>query len=108
MSNLHKLCGLLNKDSQTQRVYYQVSILFPIPTCLDYLSQEGYGNFADPGLLDPFYKSITDHLDKTLDWYLSLHLLEAYKWLMREYHIGDKLLLFGTPPFNICCKVFMY
>jgi Uncharacterized alpha/beta hydrolase domain (DUF2235) len=45
-------------------------------------------------------------MDTNVNSYLSLHLHDAYKWLMEEYHTGDKLFLFGTPPSDTCCKGF--
>ncbi|KAH9982954.1 hypothetical protein BGW80DRAFT_55820 [Lactifluus volemus] len=78
LSNLHKLCGLFNNGSKSQVVYFQ----------------PGY-HFPNLHPLDPYYTTVIKKLDKHLDWYLSVHLHDAYKWLMQEYCIGDKILLFG-------------
>jgi Uncharacterized alpha/beta hydrolase domain (DUF2235) len=99
----------------SQVVIFQVSTFFPIPPCLHMnhifiISQKGYGDFSDFNAPVSYYASIKKKLDlkldKIFDQHLSLRLLRAYKWLMREYHIGDKLFLFGTPPSDTCCKGF--
>jgi uncharacterized protein (DUF2235 family) len=45
---------------------------------------------------------ITNKLDKIFDLYIAYHILEAYKFLVRNYHPGDQIFFFGAllTPFD--------
>ncbi|KAH9981078.1 hypothetical protein BGW80DRAFT_1268256 [Lactifluus volemus] len=81
LSNVQKLVGLFNIPSDLQVVYVQ-------PT---------YGKFnewrANAG--SRLYAMITNKLDKIFDLYIAYHILEAYKFLVRNYHPGDQIFFFG-------------
>ncbi|TDL22153.1 hypothetical protein BD410DRAFT_788855 [Rickenella mellea] len=77
-TNVVKLFSLLKKD-QHQLCYYQA----------------GIGTYLDPGVLTPMILWSAKLLDQAVAWYLDSHVMAGYKFIMQNYHPGDKICLFG-------------
>ncbi|KAL4073212.1 hypothetical protein V8B97DRAFT_198361 [Scleroderma yunnanense] len=79
-TNVVKLFALLHKDDvDRQRCYYQ----------------PGVGTYFQPGVVSPLFAWWAKLLDEAIAWYLDEHVMDGYKFLMRNYCKGDKICLFG-------------
>ncbi|KAF8955953.1 hypothetical protein BDZ97DRAFT_1764234 [Flammula alnicola] len=80
-TNVVKFFSLLKKDADLdeQLCYYQA----------------GVGTFFDPGVVSPIFEWGAKVLDEAFAWYLDVHVMDGYKFLMQNYCIGDKICLFG-------------
>ncbi|KIO25633.1 hypothetical protein M407DRAFT_25010 [Tulasnella calospora MUT 4182] len=80
-TNVVRFFSLLRKDQPwNQVIYYQ-------PGIGTYLAQgSGYSSLA------MWYLK---QVDKWLGWYLAAHIMDGYRFLMRNYRPGDKICLFG-------------
>jgi len=57
--------------------------------------QAGIGTYIKPGVVAPIFRHFAETLDKMFAWYLSEHIIEGYRFLMQNYHEGDKIYIFG-------------
>ncbi|KAG1742356.1 uncharacterized protein EDB91DRAFT_1336135 [Suillus paluster] len=110
-SNVVKFVSLLKKDTDSQLSYYQVCacavpqrIHYPIadhPRCsnkgteVPLIIQAGVGTYFSPGVVSPMFTWLAKILDEAFAWYLDVHVMEGYKFLMDNYRPGDKICLFG-------------
>ncbi|KAG6330897.1 hypothetical protein ID866_8191 [Astraeus odoratus] len=79
-TNVVKLFSALRKeDTDEQRTYYQ----------------PGIGTYFQPGVVSPMFAWGAKLLDEAIAWYLDEHVMDGYKFLMRNYRKGDKICLFG-------------
>jgi uncharacterized protein (DUF2235 family) len=58
--------------------------------------QAGIGTYIQPGVVSSIFRAPARLLDEMLAWYLSEHIIDGYKFLMQNYHKGDKIYLFGS------------
>ena len=73
--------------------YVSLSVLMP----LKYNLVAGVRGCLKPGsLVQPLFCWAQPTLDKLFGVYISVHIQEAYKFIMDEYNPGDKICLFGT------------
>ncbi|KAF8443037.1 hypothetical protein L210DRAFT_3643925 [Boletus edulis BED1] len=79
-TNVVKFFGLLNKDCTDQQVAYY---------------QAGVGTYFAPGVVSPLWLWFASLMDEAVAWYLDEHVMAGYKFLMDNYHAGDKICLFG-------------
>ncbi|KAG1742345.1 uncharacterized protein EDB91DRAFT_308015 [Suillus paluster] len=110
-SNVVKFVSLLKKDTDSQLSYYQVCacavpqrIYYPIadhPRCsnkgtqVPLIIQAGIGTYFSPGVVSPTFTWLAKILDEAFAWYLDVHVMEGYRFLMDNYRPGDKICLFG-------------
>lgn len=79
-TNVVKLYSLLRKDKvEEQLCYYQA----------------GIGTYIRPGVVWPLFSWAAEILDEAIAWYLYQHVMDGYNFLMQNYNVGDKVLLFG-------------
>ncbi|KAN0124133.1 Uncharacterized alpha/beta hydrolase domain (DUF2235) domain containing protein [Lactarius tabidus] len=79
-TNVVKLYSILKKDDpKSQLCYYQARI----------------GTYFQPGVVSPFFRVAAQALDEMFAWYLSEHIIDGYKFLMQNYHEGDRICIFG-------------
>jgi len=79
-TNVVKLYSLLKKDkAEEQLTYYQA----------------GIGTYFQPGVVQPIFQWAAQILDEAFAWYLYQHVQDGYEFLMQNYNVGDKVLLFG-------------
>ncbi|KAG0703790.1 hypothetical protein DFH29DRAFT_915099 [Suillus ampliporus] len=78
-TNVVKFVSLLKKDADSQLCYYQA----------------GVGTYFSPGVVSPMFTWLAKILDEAFAWYLDVHVMEGYKFLMDNYQPGDKICLFG-------------
>jgi uncharacterized protein (DUF2235 family) len=57
--------------------------------------QPGIGTFGPPGVWSRIKRWFVTRLDLAIAWLLSDHVTDAYRFLMRYYHEGDSIFLFG-------------
>ncbi|KAI9455900.1 hypothetical protein BJY52DRAFT_1188119 [Lactarius psammicola] len=79
-TNVVKLYSLFNKDHAGEQLCYY---------------QAGVGTYTEPGLISSFFQWVAKTLDKAIAWYLYQHILDGYRFLMRNYNAGDRVCLFG-------------
>jgi len=79
-TNVVKLFGLLRKDCpDLQAIYYQ----------------PGLGTYFAPGVVSPLLTRIASLADEGIAWYLDVHIMNGYQFLMSNYRAGDKICIFG-------------
>ncbi|GJJ08031.1 hypothetical protein Clacol_002238 [Clathrus columnatus] len=78
-TNVIKLFGVLEKDSDEQLIYYQ----------------PGVGTYAAPGVMAGIQSWFAKLIDEAVAWYLDLHVMGGYNFLMQNYREGDRICLFG-------------
>ncbi|PBK58558.1 hypothetical protein ARMSODRAFT_1028161 [Armillaria solidipes] len=79
-SNIVQLFSLLKKDDRSkQMVYYQ----------------SGIGTYTSPQIAIPFMSKIYKTVDVMIAWDLDAHVMAGYEFLMRNYHAGDRICIFG-------------
>ncbi|KAG1748599.1 hypothetical protein EDB19DRAFT_1682574 [Suillus lakei] len=78
-TNVVKFVSFLKKDTDSQLCYYQA----------------GVGTYFSPGVVSPMFTWLAKILDEAFAWYLDVHVMEGYKFLMDNYRPGDKICLFG-------------
>jgi hypothetical protein len=78
-TNVVKLYSMLRKDKTEQVTYYQA----------------GIGTYYEPGVVTPMFQWAAKILDEAFAWYLYQHVMDGYKFLMQNYNVGDKVLIFG-------------
>ncbi|KAI9455901.1 hypothetical protein BJY52DRAFT_1121569 [Lactarius psammicola] len=79
-TNVVKLYSMLRKDKVEEQVTYY---------------QAGIGTYIQPGVVSPLFRWAAEILDEAIAWYLYQHVMDGYKFLMQNYNVGDKVLLFG-------------
>ncbi|KAH9178543.1 hypothetical protein EDB89DRAFT_954272 [Lactarius sanguifluus] len=79
-TNVVKLYSLFNKDHVDKQVCYY---------------QAGIGTYTAPGFISSIGRLVAMTLDKATAWYLYQHILDGYRFLMRNYNAGDRVCLFG-------------
>ncbi|KAJ7601159.1 hypothetical protein C8J56DRAFT_1038764 [Mycena floridula] len=96
-TNVVKLFALLKKDNfEEQLCYYQASKLDPFDEKeAEILFSPGIGTFFEPGVVAPIFEWGAKILDEAVAWYLSHHVMDAYRFIMDAYRSGDKICLFG-------------
>ncbi|KAF8722698.1 hypothetical protein AX14_009658 [Amanita brunnescens Koide BX004] len=79
-TNVVRFYSLLGKDDpHSQLCYYQ----------------PGIGTYFNPGVVSPLFEWWAKILDEAFAWYLDVHVMDGYRFLMQNYHAGDKICLFG-------------
>ncbi|KAG9041003.1 hypothetical protein FS837_012856 [Tulasnella sp. UAMH 9824] len=80
-TNLLRLFGLLDKENiDKQALYYQ----------------PGVGTYLAEGTAwSPTIKDLKEKLDSIFAWYLDIHILDGYRFLMKHYRPGDHVCMFG-------------
>ncbi|KAH9065589.1 hypothetical protein EDB87DRAFT_1739788 [Lactarius vividus] len=79
-TNVVKLYSMLRKDKVEDQVTYY---------------QAGIGTYIQPGVVSPLFSWAAEILDEAIAWYLYQHVMDGYQFLMQNYNVGDKVLLFG-------------
>ncbi|KAF7364820.1 hypothetical protein MVEN_00352100 [Mycena venus] len=79
-TNPVKLFALLKKDDWREQLCYY---------------QPGIGTYVDPGMVSPVLEWGAKVLDQAFAIYLNDHVMDGYRFLMNNYHTGDKICLFG-------------
>ncbi|KAI9444639.1 hypothetical protein H4582DRAFT_2094508 [Lactarius indigo] len=79
-TNVVKLYSMLRKDKVEDQVTYY---------------QAGIGTYIQPGVVSPLFSWAAEILDEAIAWYLYQHVMDGYRFLMQNYNVGDKVLLFG-------------
>ena len=91
---------MLKKDHPDSQVsYYQECPSQSLPPGLNRTEcglQAGVGTYFQPGVVSSIFRAPARVLDEMFAWYLSEHIIEGYKFLMQNYHKGDKIYLFGS------------
>lgn len=79
-TNVVKFYSLLRSDCpELQMAYYQA----------------GIGTYFAPGIVSPLFTGLASLMDEAVGWYLDVHVMGGYKYLMENYRAGDKICLFG-------------
>ena len=79
-SNIVQFFSMLKKDDRTdQLVYYQA----------------GIGTYTIPQIATPWMANLDKTIDMMVGSHLNAHVMDGYKFLMRNYQAGDKICLFG-------------
>ncbi|EGW31620.1 uncharacterized protein SPAPADRAFT_140598 [Spathaspora passalidarum NRRL Y-27907] len=86
-TNVLKLFGMLEKDSDTQLCYYQPGIGTGFQAESDDLRQS---NFISSKITH-----ITNQIDSMIAFTVEKHVIAAYEFISRFYSNGDKIYLFG-------------
>ncbi len=82
---------------EEQVTYYQVSSSsHPRRTPIIVFAQAGIGTYIQPGVVSPLFGWAAEVWDEAVAWYLYQHVMDGYKFLMQNYNVGDKVLLFGA------------
>ncbi|KAJ7617476.1 hypothetical protein DFH06DRAFT_1237825 [Mycena polygramma] len=79
-TNPVKLFALLKKDDFREQVCYY---------------QSGVGTYLKPSMVSPLFQWGAKVLDEAFAIYLNDHVMDGYRFLMENYHSGDKICLFG-------------
>lgn len=79
-TNVVKLYSLLRKDKADEQLTYY---------------QAGIGTYFEPGVVQPIFQWAAQILDEAFAWYLYQHVQDGYQFLMENYNVGDRVLLFG-------------
>ncbi|KAH8992435.1 hypothetical protein EDB92DRAFT_2087030 [Lactarius akahatsu] len=79
-TNVVKLYSLFSKDHTGEQLCYY---------------QAGVGTYTEPGFISSIVQWVAKTLDKAIAWYLYQHILDGYRFLMRNYNTGDRVCLFG-------------
>ncbi|KAG8949483.1 hypothetical protein FRC04_008582 [Tulasnella sp. 424] len=80
-TNVIRLFSLFQKDNPERQVLYY---------------QPGIGTYlAEGGAWSPRLKAAMESLDKAFAWYLDIHIMDGYRFLMKHYQQGDKVCMFG-------------
>ncbi|KAH8114493.1 hypothetical protein DFH11DRAFT_1594792 [Phellopilus nigrolimitatus] len=81
-TNVVKFFAMLRKDCDSEQLcYYQTGV--------------GTYEAEAPGLLTPLTMWVAKILDEAFAFYLDAHVMGGYKFLMQNYHPGDKISIFG-------------
>lgn len=79
-TNVVKLCQVLRMDDRArQMIYYQ----------------PGIGTYTEPGITGTVERVAADAADLAVAWYLSGHVMDAYKFLMENHLPKDRICIFG-------------
>lgn len=78
-TNVVKIYAMLDRDGGDQITYYQ----------------PGIGTFVPPGVLGRIKTWIVEHLDLAIASLLDDHVLGGYRFIMSNYHEGDRIFIFG-------------
>ncbi|KAJ7078619.1 hypothetical protein B0H15DRAFT_860330 [Mycena belliarum] len=79
-TNVVKLFALLKKDDFREQLCYY---------------QSGIGTYLTPGMVAPLMEWGAKVLDEAFAIYLNNHVMDGYRFLMENYHSGDKICIFG-------------
>ena len=79
-TNVVKLYAMLDRTHPDQQLSYY---------------QPGIGTSTPPGFLGRFQQWIARVVDLATAWFLSQHVCDAYRYLMRYYQEGDQIYIFG-------------
>ncbi|KAF7299812.1 DUF2235 domain-containing protein [Mycena chlorophos] len=79
-TNAVRLFGLLKKDDFRQQLCYY---------------QSGIGTYFKPSIVSPLFDWCAKVLDEAFAFYLNEHVMDGYRFLMDNYHEGDRICLFG-------------
>jgi len=79
-TNAVKLFGLLKKDDFREQLCYY---------------QSGVGTYLKPSMVSPIFEWCAKVLDEAFAIFLNDHVMDGYRFLMENYHAGDKICLFG-------------
>jgi len=79
-TNPVKFFALLKKDDFREQLCYY---------------QSGVGTYLKPSMVSPFFEWAAKSLDSAFAIYLNDHVMDGYRFLMENYHSGDKICLFG-------------
>ncbi|KAG2037506.1 hypothetical protein BDR03DRAFT_956759 [Suillus americanus] len=79
-SNIVQLFSMLVKnDPSLQMVYYQA----------------GIGTYTIPEIATPMMAQLSKTVDMMIGNHLNAHVMGGYEFLMQNYHVGDKICIFG-------------
>src|SRR5215475_12192259 len=79
-TNVVKLYAMLDRTHPDQQLSYY---------------QPGIGTSTPPGIFGRFGKWVAKVIDLATAWFLSQHVCDAYRYLMRYYQEGDQIYIFG-------------
>ncbi|KAG8962707.1 hypothetical protein FRC00_008945 [Tulasnella sp. 408] len=80
-TNLLRLYGLFDRANLDEQVQYY---------------QPGVGTYLAEGTAwSPTIKAMRETLDSVFAWYLDIHILDGYRFLMKNYKSGDRVCMFG-------------
>ncbi|KAJ7701379.1 hypothetical protein B0H17DRAFT_185765 [Mycena rosella] len=79
-TNVVELFGLLKKDDFREQICYY---------------QSGVGTYFNPGMVAPIFQWGAKVLDEAFAIYLNDHVMDGYRFLMENFHRGDKICIFG-------------
>ncbi|KAJ7490441.1 hypothetical protein FB451DRAFT_1023007 [Mycena latifolia] len=80
-TNVVKLFGLLKKDDFREQICYY---------------QSGIGTYLTPGVVSPIFEWGAKVLDEAFAIFMNNHVMDGYRFLMENYHTGDKICIFGA------------
>ncbi|TFK66192.1 hypothetical protein BDN72DRAFT_871607 [Pluteus cervinus] len=79
-SNVVNFFSLLKKDDPSQQlVYYQA----------------GIGTYNIPQVAKPMMAKLSRAVDSMIGIHLNAHVMGGYEFLMQNYHVGDRICIFG-------------
>jgi len=78
-TNVVKLYSLLDRSSPSQLTYYQ----------------PGIGTSVPPTMWGHIRRFVYQTMDLATAWLLPVHVMDAYRFLMRYYKDGDRIFIFG-------------
>ncbi|EJC98129.1 uncharacterized protein FOMMEDRAFT_114985 [Fomitiporia mediterranea MF3/22] len=79
-TNIVKFFAMLRKDCDDDQLCYY---------------QTGDGTYMPPGIWAGLSMRIAKLADAAIAWYLDAHVMDGYKFIMKNYRPGDKISIFG-------------
>ncbi|KAG8951723.1 hypothetical protein FRC04_005744 [Tulasnella sp. 424] len=80
-TNIIRLFSLFEKRKPNEQVLYY---------------QPGIGTYlAEGAAWSPTMKGMMEMLDSVFAWYLDIHIMDGYRFLMKHYNEGDTVCMFG-------------
>jgi len=78
-TNVVKLYSMIDQTRPDQLAYYQ----------------PGIGTSVPPGVWGHLKRKVFETIDLATAWFLSTHVIDAYRYLQRFYRDGDRIYIFG-------------
>ncbi|EJC98126.1 uncharacterized protein FOMMEDRAFT_162480 [Fomitiporia mediterranea MF3/22] len=79
-TNVVKFFAMLRKDCDDEQLCYY---------------QTGIGTYLPPGMWSALSMWIAKIADEAIAWYLDAHVMDGYRFIMKNYRPGDKISIFG-------------
>ncbi|KIY72955.1 hypothetical protein CYLTODRAFT_366733 [Cylindrobasidium torrendii FP15055 ss-10] len=92
------------EDHNTNVVWFFSTLKKDDPDTQVCYYQPGIGTFFAPGVVSPLFEWAAKLLDAGIAWYLDVHVMEAYSFLMQNYRAGDRICLFGFSRGAYCAR----